>query len=143
MKPVLPVRMIFIMKGCCQCCLRMRDECPVGNEMRWSIVVCFRVITEAAEIIRINVISVFYICSYMSAQVMMKWDIEIWSGFRHVHRFHRAGRTKELQPTGTSFLPQGKLSTMTSMHISALNIAYPVLLHVSFFIFSDDLNGRS
>ena len=45
-----------------------KDECLVGDEMRGGIVVYFRVITEAAEIIRVSIISVFYVCSYMSSQ---------------------------------------------------------------------------
>ena len=75
-----------------------KDECPVGNEMRWSIVLCFRVITEAAEIIHISVISIFYICRYMSAQVMTKWDIEIWSGLRHVHPGGRKNSSQQGRP---------------------------------------------
>jgi hypothetical protein len=50
-----------------------KDKCPVGDEMRESIVVYFRVITEAAEIIRISIISVFYVELYVfSRRIMMK-----------------------------------------------------------------------
>jgi hypothetical protein len=45
-----------------------KDKCLVGDEMRGSVVVYFRVITEVAEIIRINIISVFYVELYMSSQ---------------------------------------------------------------------------
>ena len=50
-----------------------KDKCLVGDEMRGSVVVHFRVITEAAEIIRISIISVFYVELYVfSRRIMMK-----------------------------------------------------------------------
>ena len=61
-----------------------KDKCPVGDEMRGSVVVHFRVITEAAEIIRISIISVFYVELYVfSRRIMMKdWvgDMDSTSG---------------------------------------------------------------
>lgn len=50
-----------------------KDKCLVGDEMRGSVVVHFRVITEAADIIRISIISVFYVELYVfSRRTMMK-----------------------------------------------------------------------
>ena len=47
--------------------------------MRGSVVVHFRVITEAAEIIRISIISVFYVELYVfSRRIMMKDWVGIW-----------------------------------------------------------------
>ena len=61
-----------------------KDKCLVGDEMRGSVVVHFRVITEAAEIFRISIISVFYVELYVfSRRIMMKdWvgDMDSTSG---------------------------------------------------------------